>query len=123
VLFRSAGGTGSGSNGGPGIQWINGTYYAGGGGNSYSGIGGIGGGGTGPGQNATYYGGGGRGGSSRNGGADATYGYQGIVIVSYLWDFQLMTGGSVSTTYVGGGPGATYRYYHEFVTSGTAITF
>jgi len=118
-----AGGPGSGSNGGVGIQWINGTYFAGGGGNSYSGVGGAGGGGTGPGRNATYYGGGGSGASSRNGGLDATYGYQGVVIVSYLWDFQVMTGGSVSVVNVGGGPGANNRYYHTFTSSGSSITF
>jgi hypothetical protein len=118
-----AGGAGSGSNGGPGRQWINGTYYAGGGGNSYSGQGGIGGGGTGPGQNATFYGGGGSGASSRNGGLFYTTGYQGIVIVSYQWDFQVMTGGSVTSTSGSGGPGASYRYYHTFTSSGVALTY
>jgi hypothetical protein len=118
-----AGGAGSGINGGPGRQWINGIYYAGGGGNSYGGAGGIGGGGTGPGQNAFYYGGGGSGASSRNGGLDATYGYQGIVIVSYQWDFQLMSGGSVTFVNGSGGPGATYRYYHTFTSSSQYLTF
>ena len=121
------GGSGSGASGGyggSGRQWINGTYYAAGGGSSFGYPGGTGGGGNGPGGNATNYGSGG-GGAYGNGQGpqQGTYGYQGIVIVSYVWDYQVLSGGSVTSVSNGSGPGNTYRYYHTFTTNGSSITF
>jgi hypothetical protein len=114
-----AGGPNSGYNGGPGLTWTDGVTYAGGGGGSYSGTGGSGGGGNGPGQNATNYGSGGGGGSSKNGGLDTTSGYQGIVIISYVWSAQALTGGTVTSS----GSGASKRWFHAITDSSQTITF
>jgi hypothetical protein len=111
--------------GGDGLQWLNGTYYAGGGGSAWEGIttnlppGGTGGGGTGGSAPSTHAtagttntgGGGGGGQTYPNGGtANAGAGGSGVVIVRYL-GAQRGSGGTVTST---GG-----YTYHTFTGSGT----
>ena len=116
------GGAGSAANGGyggSGRTWINGLTYAGGGGSSFGYTGGSGGGGNAT-QNATYYGGGGGGGYS--GGSSpwiGTSGYQGIVVVSYQWNFQVFSGGYVESS----GSGMSTRWFHYITSSSTTLTF
>jgi hypothetical protein len=110
--------------GGAGLQWSNGSYYAGGGGGATyggyaGGTGGIGGGGaggsTGPGTSGTNGTGGGGGAASYPGssyGAGANGG-SGVVIIRYLGTAQRASGGTVSIT---GG-----YVYHTFTQSGTYI--
>lgn len=115
------GGAGSGASGGyggSGKQWINGTYYAAGGGSSFGYPGGTGGGG-GAQQNGSNYGSAGGGSWGNPGPQQPTYGYQGIVIVSYQWNFQVMSGGSVSSS----GSGMSTRWYHAITSSSQTLTF
>ena len=114
-----AGAAANGGYGGAGKQWINGSYYGAGGGSSYGYSGGTGGGGSGPGGAGSYYGAAG-GGSYGNPGPQApTYGYQGIVIVSYQWNFQVMSGGSVSSS----GSGMSTTWYHAITSSAQQLIF
>jgi hypothetical protein len=110
--------------GGAGLQWYNGSYYAGGGGGATyggytGGSGGLGGGGAGGSTGAGTAGspntGGGGGAASYPGssyGAGANGG-SGVVIIRYLSPAQRGSGGTVSTS---GG-----YYYHTFTSSGTYI--
>ena len=114
-----AGSAASGGYGGSGRQWINGTYYAGGGGSSFGYSGGAGGGGSATG-NGTYYGGGG--GGAPSGGSSpwvSTSGYQGIVIVSYQWNFQVLSGGTVTSD---SGTGFNKRWYHAITDTSNPTT-
>lgn len=128
-----AGGASTGYDGGPGAQWINGYYYAGGGSSSSGSTFVLGGGGytfTGTskphgGNHATYFGGGGQGGATKFGAWESLSsgyyggnGYQGIVIVSYIWNFPILTGGGVFFTSLGGTGIYSRRYYHNFIASG-----
>jgi hypothetical protein len=108
-----AGGAGSTNGyGGAGRTWIDGVYYAPGG--NGTGIAG------GYGVNASYYGGGGGGGPTQgHGPVTGTYGYQGIVIISYQWPFQLISGGSVSTS----GSGYSKYWFHAITSGSQTITF
>jgi hypothetical protein len=107
-----AGGAASGSAGGPGRSWINGTTYAAGG-NSSGRNGGYG-------YDATFYGNG-AGGSPQQGRGPvrATSGYQGIVIISYQWNLQLATGGSVTSS----GSGISTTWYHTITSGSQTFTF
>lgn len=107
-----AGGSGSTNGyGGAGRTWINGnTYCAGGNGTGIAG---------GYGVNASYYGGGGGGGATNGHGPVAgTNGYQGIVIIAYQWNFQLGSGGTVTSS----GSGITKWWYHAITSSSQKFT-
>jgi hypothetical protein len=108
-----AGSAASSGRGGQGKSWINSnTYAAGGNSSNYNG---------GPGYDASYYGNG-AGGSPQNGYGNrrATSGYQGIVIVSYVWPTQLISGGNNITS---SGTGYSRTWFHTITSSGTTITF
>jgi hypothetical protein len=107
-----AGGAASGTGGGAGRSWINSVTYAAGG-NSSGRNGGYG-------YDATFYGNG-AGGSPQQGKGPvrATGGYQGIVIISYQWNLQLLTGGTVSSS----GSGINTTWYHTITSSAQAVTF
>ena len=107
-----AGGAASGSGGGAGRSWINSVTYAAGG-NSSGRNGGYG-------YDATFYGNG-AGGSPQQGKGPvrATGGYQGIVIISYQWNLQLLTGGAVSSS----GSGINTTWYHTITSSAQTVTF
>jgi hypothetical protein len=110
-----------GATGGAGLQWSNGTYYAGGGAGAFGGSaasGGIGGGGacsggSGGTNGVANTGGGGGANWTFTNGAQAGGGGSGVVIVRYLGSTQRATGGTVTIT---GG-----YVYHTFTTSGTYI--
>lgn len=117
--------TGTGNNGGDGLQWLDGNYYAGGGGGgirgkiAYVGLGGLGGGGNGgwefasPSGGVANTGGGGGGGGYAGDGAGAGGG-SGIVKIRYAGSGSRATGGTI--TYSGG------YTYHAFTASGTFTT-
>ena len=107
-----AGSAASGSTGGSGRTWINGTTYAkGGSSSSQAGGNGI---------DASFYGDG-AGGSPQNGHGPqrSTSGYQGIIIVAYQWPFQLLSGGSVSSS----GTGYSKYWYHQITSGSQQLTF
>lgn len=117
--------TGTGNNGGNGLQWLDGNYYAGGGGGgirgkiAYVATGGLGGGGNGgwefasPSGGVANTGGGGGGGGFGGDGAGAGGG-SGIVKVRYAGTGSRATGGTIS--YVDG------YTYHTFTASATFTT-
>jgi hypothetical protein len=108
------GGNASGGSGGSGRSWINGTTYAKGG-NSSAANGGYS-------VDATFYGDGGGGGNqgTNHGPQRGSYGYQGIVIISYQWPTQIMSGGSVSND---GGTGYSKRWYHSITSSAQQLVY
>jgi hypothetical protein len=123
TISQGAAGTANtgGAIGGAGLQWSNGTYYAGGGAGTLGGAavnGGIGGGGACSGgswatSGTANTGGGGGANWTFSNGAQAGGGGSGVVIVRYLGSAQRATGGPVTIT---GG-----YVYHTFTTSGTYI--
>lgn len=118
--------TGTGNNGGDGLQWYDGNYYAGGGGGGirgaveYVALGGLGGGGNGgwefaaPSGGVANTGGGGGGGGAFGAGTIGASGGSGIVKVRYAGSGSQATGGTIS--YDG-----AYTY-HTFTGSGTFTT-
>ena len=112
-----AGGSASSTSKGPGKTWINGVGYAYGG-NSSAANGGYG--YPGASSGGSGYGNGG-GGANQNGRGPRipTYGYQGIVIISYLWPTQLISGGDSITS---SGTGYSKRWYHQITSSSTTIS-
>jgi hypothetical protein len=103
---------------GVGLQWLNGTYYAGGGGTQgaygyQTGTGGLGGGGTGSNGSPNTGGGGGSGNNSNN-----YSGGSGIVIIRYLTGATDSGGNPINPS--GGTSSTSGSYtYHTFTTSGT----
>jgi hypothetical protein len=109
-----AGGGSGGNDGGPGRSWIDGNDYAGGGSSSRGSPTTASGGSVN--TDGQYYGGGG--GANSNGGGTpwaATSGYQGVVIVSYVFDFAVASGGTVSNVGT--------RWYHTITNTDAATTF
>lgn len=118
--------TGTGNNGGAGLMWLDGNYYAGGGGGGIQGkleyvaTGGLGGGGNGgyefaaPSGAVANTGGGGGGGGSALGGDAGAGGGSGIVKIRYAGTGSRATGGTISYT-----DGYTY---HTFTSSATFTT-
>lgn len=118
--------TGTGNNGGDGLSWYDGNYYAGGGGGGirggveYVALGGLGGGGNGgwefaaPSGGVANTGGGGGGGGQFGAGTTGANGGSGIVKIRYAGSGSRATGGTIS--YDG-----AYTY-HTFTGSGTFTT-
>jgi hypothetical protein len=120
--------TGTGNNGGDGLKWLDGNYYAGGGGGgirgqvTYVGLGGLGGGGNGGWEFAYPSGGiantgGGGGGGGQFGGPSSVAGANGgtgIVKIRYAGSGSQATGGTISYS-------GSYTY-HTFTASATFTT-